>query len=110
MTTCEEIEKDKLFNQFKEEAKTALEAFGIYRWQYDEQEEWYEKAELKNAIAFIQQFEICSFTINDLLKEIFEQCDGKNNGNAKLITIECMSEIIAHWETEAYLNEFETAN
>ena len=48
MTTCEEIEKNKLFNQFKDEAIAAHEAFGIYRWQYDEQEEWDEKAELKN--------------------------------------------------------------
>lgn len=103
--TCEEIEKDKLFEQFKSEAKTALESCGKYQWKYEAPNAWNEKVEIDNAINFVMDYEINGLTIDDLLKEIFKQCDGKNNGNAKLITIGHMSKIIAHWEVEALLNE-----
>lgn len=105
-STCEEIEKSKLFNQFKDEAKTALETFGFYRWQHNNTSDLEPKPSLDDAINFIEYHESGGkFTLNSLLKEIFRQCDGKNNGNAKLITIEYMSEHIAYWETEAYLNK-----
>lgn len=105
MTTCKEIEIDKLFEQFKEEAKTALNAFGVYRWQYEKFTAHCAVPKIENAFDFLHEYGYEEFTVSDLLKEIFRQCDGKNNGNAKLITIEYMSEVIAHWETKAFLNE-----
>lgn len=100
--TDPEIEKDKLFEQFKSEAKTALTEFGFYRWQYESSDS---NPSINRAIYFFNINEVDGFTIEDLLKEVLKQCDGKNNGNAKKIVIEYMSETIAHWETEAFLDE-----
>lgn len=105
MTTCKEIEKDKLFEQFKEEAKTALTVFDVYRWQYEKFTEHCALPKTTNAFNFLHEYGYKGFTVSDLLKEIFRQCNGENNRNAKLITIEYMSEVIAHWEVEGFLNE-----
>jgi hypothetical protein len=108
--TCEEIEKDKLFAGFKAEASLGLRAFERYLWQYYTPLAGDPKPKLggSDPIWFMNEFETPEFTLDQMMREIWDHCTFQGAGpckNAECIAIDYMSSVIAHWEFKAYRKE-----
>lgn len=102
-------QKTEIQNQFKTDAQLQLREFGVYNWQEVSDPDFCAKPKIGGAdpINFMLEYEVGEWTTSNMLKEIFDKCNGKpGSSNAECIAIKYMSEVIAFWEADEYCKKF----
>ncbi len=94
--------QEALHHNIKQSAALALRSGFAYSWEWYEDKHFQVPPALKNCVDFMQAHETGDYTLNNLMLEILEKCDGKSSKNANSIAIEYMAHLIANLEVEAW--------